>query len=221
MKKIPTRPTTSAMNWAQPTNDLPGVLDVIGLNYQGAGIRKTPGTYPAFHEQFPDKMIIGSETASALSSRGEYVFPVAASNSASVGANSGEDQARHQVSAYELYSAAFGSSADRVFASQEKHPYVGGEFVWTGWDYLGEPTPFDSSRSSYSGIIDLAGLQERPVLFLSGALAAGFSDGAHSTALDMAGTCRPNYTGSRFYVRRRGGAFFKRQIPGAEKERGL
>ncbi len=156
----PTRPITSAMNWAQPTNDLPAVLDVLGLNYQGAGIRAAPGKYPAFHEKFPDKLIVGSETASALSSRGDYVFPVANSNSASVGPNSGEDRTRHQVSAYELYSAAFGSSADRVFASQEKHPYVGGEFVWTGWDYLGEPTPFDTSRSSYSGIIDLAGFKK-------------------------------------------------------------
>ena len=47
-----------------------------------------------------------------------------------------------------------------MFASQEQHPYVGGEFVWTGWDYLGEPTPFYSSRSSYSGIIDLAGFKK-------------------------------------------------------------
>lgn len=67
---------------------------------------------------------------------------------------------KHAVSAYELYYAAFGASADKVFASQEQHPYVGGEFVWTGWDYLGEPTPFDSSRSSYSGIIDLAGFKK-------------------------------------------------------------
>jgi beta-galactosidase len=156
----PTRPTTTAMNWAQPTNDLPATVDIIGLNYQGAGVRKAPGKYPDFHEKFPDKVIIGSETASALSSRGEYVFPVTSSNSAPVGVNSGEDQARHQVSAYELYAAAFGSSPDRVFASQEQHPYVGGEFVWTGWDYLGEPTPFDSSRSSYSGIIDLAGFKK-------------------------------------------------------------
>jgi beta-galactosidase len=156
----PTRPTTTAMNWAQPTNALPAVVDVIGLNYQGAGIRRAPGRYPAFHEKFPDKLIIGSETASALSSRGEYIFPVTASNSAPVGPDSGEDTARHQVSAYELYAAPFGSSPDRVFAAQEKHPYVGGEFVWTGWDYLGEPTPFDSSRSSYSGIIDLAGFKK-------------------------------------------------------------
>ena len=156
----PTRPTTTAMNWAQPTNPFTATVDLIGLNYQGAGIRKIPGKYPEFHAQFPDKMIFGSETASALSSRGEYVFPVTSSNSAAVGPNSGEDRATHQVSAYELYAAAFGSSADKVFASQEKNPYVGGEFVWTGWDYLGEPTPFDSSRSSYSGIIDLAGFKK-------------------------------------------------------------
>ena len=87
-------------------------------------------------------------------------FPVTASNSLPVSAKAGEDPARHQVSAYELYSAAFGSSADRVFASQESHPFVGGEFIWTGWDYLGEPSPFDTSRSSYSGIIDLAGFKK-------------------------------------------------------------
>ncbi len=155
-----TRPTTSAMNWAQPTNALPAILDVIGLNYQGAGIRGAPGKYPAFHQKFPDKPIVGSETASALSSRGEYLFPVTTSADAAVGPNAGEDPKNHQVSAYELYRAAFGASAEKVFASQEQNPYVAGEFVWTGWDYLGEPTPFDSSRSSYSGIIDLAGFKK-------------------------------------------------------------
>ncbi|HEY1489646.1 MAG TPA: beta-galactosidase GalB, partial [Verrucomicrobiae bacterium] len=132
----PTRPTTTAMNWAQPTNPFTATVDIVGLNYQGAGIRKIPGKYPEFHAQFPTNLIIGSETASALSTRGEYIFPVTTNNSAAVGANSGQDSAKHQVSAYELYAAAFGSSADRVFASQEKNPYVGGEFVWTGWDYL-------------------------------------------------------------------------------------
>lgn len=156
----PTRPTTTAMNWAQATSPFPGAVDVIGLNYQGAGIRNAPGRYPAFHEKFPDKLIIGSETASALSSRGEYIFPVTKTNGAPVGRDSGEDRSRRQVSAYELYHAAFGASPDKVCDSQEKHPYVGGEFVWTGWDYLGEPTPFDSSRSSYSGIIDLAGFKK-------------------------------------------------------------
>ena len=153
----PTRPTTSAMNWSRPTDPLPAVLDVIGLNYQGAGIRGSPGKYPAFHEKFPDKVIFGSETASTLSSRGEYIFPVTTNIDAAATWNSGEDPVRHQVSAYELYRAPWGSSPDKVFASQEKNPCVAGEFVWTGWDYLGEPTPFDSSRSSYFGIIDLAG----------------------------------------------------------------
>jgi beta-galactosidase len=127
-----TRPTTTAMNWAQPTNPLPACVDLIGLNYQGAGIRGAPGKYPAFREKFPDKLIFGSETASALSSRGEYMFPVATNFGAAVGPKSGEDRTKHQVSAYELYYAAFGASADKVFASQEQHPYVAGEFVWTG-----------------------------------------------------------------------------------------
>jgi beta-galactosidase len=148
------------MNWSQPTNPFSASVDVIGLNYQGAGIRGAPGQYPAFHEKFPDKPIVGSETASALSSRGEYLFPVAPGFGEAASAKSGEDRVRRQVSAYELYSAFFGASADKVFASQEQHPYVAGEFVWTGWDYLGEPTPFDSSRSSYSGIIDLAGFKK-------------------------------------------------------------
>ena len=155
-----TRPTTTAMNWSQPTNPFSASVDAIGLNYQGAGIRGAPGQYPAFHEKFPDKFIFSSETASALSSRGEYMFPVAGGFGAAVGRDAGEDRWKHQVSAFELYFAAFGASADKVFASQDEHPYVGGEFVWTGWDYLGEPTPFDSSRSSYSGIIDLAGFKK-------------------------------------------------------------
>lgn len=156
----PTRPATSAMNWAHPADPLPGVLDIIGLNYQGAGVRRAPPQYDAFHKMFPNKFIFGSETASALSSRGAYVFPVTNAFDAAVGPQAGEDTFRHQVSAYELYRAAFGASSDKVFASQERHPFVGGEFVWTGWDYLGEPTPFDSSRSSYSGIIDLAGFRK-------------------------------------------------------------
>lgn len=156
----PTRPTTTAMNVARPGSPFAAVTDVIGLNYQGAGIRGMPGQYPAFHQSFPDKVILSSESASALSSRGEYIFPVASGYGAPTGPNTGEDRSRHQVSAYELYSAAFGASADKVFASQEQHPYAAGEFVWTGWDYLGEPTPFDSSRSSYSGIIDLAGFKK-------------------------------------------------------------
>jgi beta-galactosidase len=156
----PTRPTTTAMNVAKATSAFAAAVDVVSLNYQGAGIRSIPGQFPAFHQALPDRFIVSSETASALSSRGEYFFPVAGGFGAPADPNSGEDPTRHHVSAYELYYAAFGASPDKVFASQQQHPYVGGEFVWTGWDYLGEPTPFYSSRSSYSGIIDLAGFRK-------------------------------------------------------------
>jgi beta-galactosidase len=167
----PTRPTTTAMNWAKPDMPLPAVLDVVSLNYQGEGIRDTPefeGTdrirtppqYPAFRAKFPDKVIMSSETASALSSRGVYLFPVSKELSAPVRDGRGGDSKIRHVSAYELHAVDFGSTADKVFASLDRHPFVAGEFVWTGWDYLGEPTPYYSSRSSYSGIIDLAGFKK-------------------------------------------------------------
>lgn len=167
----PSRPTTTAMNWAKPGMPLPAVVDLISLNYQGEGIRqdpvfegtdriRTPPQFPAFREQFPDKLILSSETASAFSSRGVYLFPVSPDISAPVRDGRGGDSTHHHVSAYELHAVDFGSSADKVFGSLDRHPYVAGEFVWTGWDYLGEPTPYYSSRSSYCGIIDLAGFKK-------------------------------------------------------------
>ncbi|HYG22562.1 MAG TPA: beta-galactosidase GalB [Verrucomicrobiae bacterium] len=167
----PTRPTTTAMNYAKPSMPLPRVVDVINLNYQGEGIRdtpahaelrgiRTPPQYTAFHEAFPDKVIISSETAAALSSRGTYLFPVTDAISAPVKNGLGGDSRKQHVSAYELHATDFGSSADKVFAAQDKHPFVAGEFVWSGWDYLGEPTPYYGARSSYFGIIDLAGFKK-------------------------------------------------------------
>jgi beta-galactosidase len=156
----PTRLATSAMNWAKADMPLPAAVDVISLNYQGSGIRSLPGQFPAFHARFPDKAILHSESASALSSRGEYQFPVPGTLSGPVRPGSGGDSKSRQVSAYELFAADFGSSADRSFASLDQNPYVAGEFIWTGWDYLGEPTPYYTSRSSYSGIIDLAGFKK-------------------------------------------------------------
>ncbi|MFP5391824.1 MAG: beta-galactosidase GalB [Gammaproteobacteria bacterium] len=153
----PTRPITNAMNFAKADMPLPGTLDVISLNYQGAGIRSLPGQFPAFRQKFPDKAILSTESASALSSRGEYQFPVPGVISAAVRPGAGGDPATQQVSSYELFAADFGSSADRAWAAQDQNPYVAGEFVWTGFDYLGEPTPYYGARSSYSGIIDLAG----------------------------------------------------------------
>lgn len=162
------RPVTAAMNYASPEMSLPAELDVISLNYQGEGIRQQPefeGTerirtaprYAAFHARFPDKAVLGSETASTLSTRGSFLFPVTALNTSPVRQGQGGDETTHQVSAYELYAVDFGVSPDVVFAAQDRHPFVAGEFVWTGFDYLGEPTPYYSARSSYSGIIDLAG----------------------------------------------------------------
>jgi beta-galactosidase len=166
-----TRPATASMNYSKPDMPFPAALDILCLNYQGEGIRdapayaqlkgiRTPPLYPAFHSKFPNKMIVSSETASALSSRGTYIFPVYNGNSAPVSDSTGGDATNKFVSAYELYTAAFGASPDKVFSSQDKHPYVAGEFVWSGWDYLGEPTPYYSARSSYSGIIDLAGFKK-------------------------------------------------------------
>ncbi len=167
----PTRPVTASMNFAKPDSAFAATADVISLNYQGEGIRNTPEfdgfkgirtgpLYGAFHQKFPDRMIVSSESAAALSSRGVYLFPVAHGISNPTRDGSGGNSKMSQVSGYELYTADFGSTADKVFAAQDQNPFVAGEFVWSGWDYLGEPTPYYSSRSSYFGIIDLAGFKK-------------------------------------------------------------
>lgn len=168
-----TRLATASMNQAGPESPFAREVDVISLNYQGEGIRQDPefeGTerircapaYPAFHAAFPDRAIMGSETASAASSRGVYLFPVTSRTSAPIRditqrPDGGGDPESRQVSSYELHAVDFGSSAEKVFATLEANPYVAGECVWNGFDYLGEPTPYYSSRSSYTGIVDLAG----------------------------------------------------------------
>ncbi len=163
-----TRPATASMNYAKPEMPFPKEMDIMSLNYQGEGIRDAPAyahlrgirtspLYPAFQKAFPNKLIYSSETSSTLSSRGTYLFPVTTGTSAPVSDSNGGDPRKKQVSGYELYTAQFGASPDKVFSSQDKHPFVAGEFVWSGWDYLGEPTPYYNARSSYSGIIDLAG----------------------------------------------------------------
>ena len=149
------------MNNASPNAALSDVVDIIGLNYQGEGMgTSTSGSWPNFRSKFPNKMLWSSESSSALSSRGTYVFPVTSGNSATVGGNSGGNDKAMYVSSYDLYAPSWGSSPDKVFAAQDKYSYVAGEFVWTGWDYIGEPTPYDKSRSSYFGIIDLAGFKK-------------------------------------------------------------
>ncbi|CAK7218892.1 hypothetical protein SCUCBS95973_003637 [Sporothrix curviconia] len=157
----PTRPTTSSMNVAPAGGAFADVMDVESLNYQGEGLgTSTSSSFPSFHKAYPNKMIWTSESASALSTRGTYIFPVTSANSAAAGRGSGGDDTKMYVSAYELYAAGWGSSPDKVFAMQDEHPYVAGEFVWSGFDYLGEPTPYNNARSSYFGIIDLAGFRK-------------------------------------------------------------
>lgn len=172
VEEDPTRPASASQNFAKPDMPFSKVVDFLNLNYQGEGIRDAPAyahliggirtspLYPAFQKAFPEKMIVSSETASALSTRGSYIFPVTLENSAPVSDEVGANRLTKEVSGYELYTAQFGSSPDKVFATQDRHPYVAGEFVWSGWDYLGEPTPYYSARSSYCGIIDLAGFKK-------------------------------------------------------------
>ncbi|TLS26708.1 hypothetical protein PpBr36_05386 [Pyricularia pennisetigena] len=155
-----TRSSTVGMNNAGPNSPFTAVVDLIGLNYQGEGKTGSRPSFPNFRSNFPNKMIYSSESSSAVSSRGTYVFPVPSENSAVVNITTGAGVINdtRQVSSYELHAVSWGASPDKVFAGQDEFPYVGGEFVWTGWDYIGEPTPYDDeSRSSYFGIIDLAG----------------------------------------------------------------
>jgi beta-galactosidase len=174
----PTRPSTASMNAAQPNQPFADAMGIISLNYQGEGIRDTPAysnlrgiktspLYDKFHEAYPDRLVESSESAAVFSTRGTYLFPVA-EGSAPVNDTSGGNSKLMQVSAYELYTDGFGSSPDKVFAAQDQHPFVAGDFVWSGWDYLGESSPYNDARSSYYGIIDLAGFKkDRAYLYQS------------------------------------------------------
>ena len=166
-----TRPVTSAMNWSKPDMPFSAAMDVISLNYQGQGIRQGPefeGTerirtapqYDPFHEKFPDKVILSSETASAFSSRGIYLFPVTNEVSSIIRDGRGGDSKIHQVSSYELYAVDFGTSPDKVFSSLDSHPFVAGEFVWSGFDYIGEPTPYNEDPKLLFGNNRLSGVEE-------------------------------------------------------------
>jgi beta-galactosidase len=143
----PTRPTTSANN--QVSAGYNGFLtneDVFGYNYK-------PTEYGRFRAANPNQPLFGSETASCISSRGEYFFPVST--------NKAGGMSNFQMSSYDLYAPRWATPPDWEFAGQDKYPFVAGEFVWTGFDYLGEPTPYDrTSRSSYFGIVDLDGFKK-------------------------------------------------------------
>ena len=143
----PTRPTTSAFNnWTGAIkNGLADQVDVPGFNYR-------PMSYEQIHREHPQWPIYGSETESCVSSRGVYHLPLTYF----------ERDPSLQVSSYDTVAPPWAYCPDVEFDAQNRLPYVAGEFVWTGFDYLGEPTPYGRradwpSRSSYFGIVDLAG----------------------------------------------------------------
>lgn len=145
-KEDPTRPVTNGYNDPDNSREVGSVMgiDIMGVNYffgQQAKWDADP--------RYRDKPTIGSETSSCITSRGEYFF--------------GNDYQNWQISSYDLTKPDWGCSPDDQFRVNARFPHLLGEYVWTGFDYLGEPTPYNSdetrppSRSSYFGIIDLAG----------------------------------------------------------------
>lgn len=160
----PARPVTMSFDQAQPNDTVSDTMNVLSLNYQGEGRANSwASLFPGFHDTYPEKLLWTSESSAAVSTRGTYIFPVVGNKSQVVSDGQGGNSSSLQVSAYELYAPSFGTGPDKVFTQQDTHPYVAGEFVWSGWDYLGEPTPYASSplaRSSYFGIIDLAGFKK-------------------------------------------------------------
>lgn len=150
-----TRPITSACNGVNTNNKVltEGGLDLVGTNYDHKKI-------PEMQKMFPGRLIIGTETTSALGTRGTYNMP--------------SDEIRRwprkwdevlkdgnpdfTCSAYDNSSAPWGSTHEETWKIVKKHDFFSGMFIWTGWDYIGEPTPYPwPAISSYFGIIDLAG----------------------------------------------------------------
>ncbi|KAH8781226.1 glycoside hydrolase superfamily [Diaporthe sp. PMI_573] len=164
LSEDPSRPVTMSFDQAQPNDTVAEIMDVLSLNYQGEG-RGTSwaSAFPGFHDAYPEKLLWTSESSSAVSTRGTYIFPVVGNKSQIVSDGQGGNSTSLQISAYELYAPVWATGPDKVFTQQDTYPYVAGEYVWSGCDYLGEPTPYDAfplARSSYFGIIDLAGFKK-------------------------------------------------------------
>ena len=146
----PSRPVTQGMDKAEAAlkSGFAQVMDVPGFNYR---VHK----YYKNIEQLPQGFLLGSETASTVSSRGVYKFPV------EVRASNNNPYADGQCPSYDTEYCSWSNLPDDDWKMPDDYSWVIGEFVWTGYDYLGEPTPYDTywpSRSSYFGICDLAGL---------------------------------------------------------------
>lgn len=157
-REDPTRPVTQGMDApdAVVNNNMAAVMDVPGFNYR-------PFKYKTNYEKLPQQVILGSETASTLSSRGVYKFPVER--------GSMKKYDDHQASSYDVEHCGWSNLPEDDWIWHDDKSYCMGEFVWTGFDYLGEPTPYYSdwpSHSSLFGIIDLAGIpKDRYYLYRS------------------------------------------------------
>ena len=158
----PTRPVTQGLDHAEASikSGVATTMDVPGFNYRVHKYQNSIG-------QLPQGFLLGSETASTVSSRGVYKFPVEVTDNSQYAswAPSYDPQAilkaDGQCSSYDLEYCSWSNLPDDDWVWQDDKDWVIGEFVWTGYDYLGEPTPYDEywpSRSSYFGICDLAGL---------------------------------------------------------------
>jgi len=158
----PTRPVTQGMDRAEDAlkSGFAQAMDVPGFNYR---VHK----YENNLRQLPQGFLLGSETASTVSSRGVYKFPVTPTDNSQFASYSPNYDPRAlltadgQCSSYDVEWCPWSNLPDDDWRWQDDYPWVIGEFVWTGYDYLGEPTPYDEywpSRSSYFGIMDLAGL---------------------------------------------------------------
>ena len=158
-REDPTRPVTCGMDQIKTTleNGFAEELDITGINYRTFH-------YQDVHEKLPNQLVLGSETSSTVSSRGVYKFPVEPR------ANACYDD--HQSSSYDVEYCSWSNIPDEDFALADDYPWTIGQFVWTGFDYLGEPSPYDTdawpSHSSLFGIIDLAGIpKDRYYLYRS------------------------------------------------------
>ncbi len=157
----PTRPVTCGMDQIRAVldNGFAAALDIPGFNYK-------PQHYDKAYEKLPQKLILGSETASTVSSRGKYYFPVEFKDHNVV------MHPDNHSNSYDNESCSWSNTPDLDFAMDDDRDWVLGQFVWTGFDYLGEPSPYDTdawpSHSSYFGIIDLASLpKDRYYLYRS------------------------------------------------------
>ncbi|MBN1155317.1 glycoside hydrolase family 2 protein [candidate division KSB1 bacterium] len=150
-----TRPITAACNGPVPTNPVikSGALDLIGYNYHH-------NDFPSFPQTFPGGKFIATETVSSLATRGYYDMPSDLIHRWpthwDIPFTFGNPD--NTCSAYDNCSTPWGSTQEETWKIMKKHEFLSGQYIWTGFDYLGEPTPYGwPSRSSYFGIIDLAG----------------------------------------------------------------